>query len=153
MAQPPRRIVEWYERRVERKGLRPRFAAYLILAAWLVAVVIYGVVEHATDPNTFHTVWLGMWGGVETVTTVGYGDVVPQSTAGKLVVSVLMLGGLSFLAIITALITSAFVTRAQTNAQAGTRDEVLEQLHEITAQLATVKEQLARDHDNDHRDG
>ena len=153
MAQPPRRIVGWYERRVERKGLRPRFAAYLILAAWLVAVVIYGVVEHATDPNTFHTVWLGMWGGVETVTTVGYGDVVPQSTAGKLVASVLMLGGLSFLAIITALITSAFVTRAQTNAQAGTRDEVLEQLHEITAQLATVKEQLARDHDNDHRDG
>ncbi len=62
MAQPPRRIVGWYERRVERKGLRPRFAAYLILAAWLVAVVIYGVVEHATDPNTFHTVWLGMWG-------------------------------------------------------------------------------------------
>ena len=153
MAQPPRRIVGWYERRLERKGLRPRFAAYLILAAWLVAVVIYGVVEHATDPNTFHTVWLGMWGGVETVTTVGYGDVVPQSTAGKLVASVLMLGGLSFLAIITALITSAFVTRAQTNAQAGTRDEVLEQLHEITAQLATVKEQLARDHDNDHRDG
>lgn len=94
-----------------------------------------------------------MWGGVETVTTVGYGDVVPQSTAGKVVASVLMLGGLSFLAIITALITSAFVTRAQTNAQAGTRDEVLEQLHEITSQLATVKEQLARDHDNDHRDG
>lgn len=47
---------------MERKGLRPRFAAYLILAAWLVAVVIYGVVEHATDPTTFHTVWLGMWG-------------------------------------------------------------------------------------------
>ncbi len=62
MAQPPRRIAGWYERRVERKGLRPRFAAYLILMAWLVAVVIYGVVEHATDPSTFHTVWLGMWG-------------------------------------------------------------------------------------------
>jgi voltage-gated potassium channel len=152
MAQPQRRVVGWYERRVERKGLRPRFAAYLILAAWLVAVVIYGVVEHATDPTTFHSVWLGMWGGVETVTTVGYGDVVPQSTAGKVVASVLMLGGLSFLAIITALITSSFVTRAETKAQAGARDDVLEQLHEISAQLATVKEQLARHHDNDERD-
>ncbi len=151
MAHPPRRIVGWYERRVERKGLRPRFAAYLILAAWLLAVVVYGVVEHATDPNTFHTVWLGMWGGVETVTTVGYGDVVPQSTAGKIVASVLMLGGLSFLAIITALITSGFVTRAQADSQAGGRDEVLEQLHEISAQLGTVKEQLARDRDSDER--
>jgi len=101
MAHTPRRIIGWYERRVERKGLRPRYAAYLILAAWLVAVVVFGAVEHATDPSTFHTVWLGMWGGVETVTTVGYGDVVPASTAGKLVASVLMLGGLSFLAIIT----------------------------------------------------
>lgn len=152
MAQPPRRIAGWYERRVERKGLRPRFAAYLILAAWLVAVVIYGVVEHETDPSTFHTVWLGMWGGVETVTTVGYGDVVPQSTAGKIVASVVMLGGLSFLAIITALITSSFVTRAQTDAQAGAPDDVLDQLHEISAQLAAVKEELARERDNDQRD-
>jgi voltage-gated potassium channel Kch len=153
MAQGPRRIFGWYERRVERKGLRPRFAAYLIVAVWLVAVVIFGVVEHVTDPKTFHTVWLGMWGGVETVTTVGYGDVVPQSTPGKIVASVLMLGGLSFLAIITALITSAFVTRAQTDAQTGERDDVLEQLHEISAQLAMVKEQLARQHGNDQRDG
>ena len=45
------------------KGCVRASAAYLILAAWLVAVVIYGVVEHATDPNTFHTVWLGgQWG-------------------------------------------------------------------------------------------
>jgi voltage-gated potassium channel len=86
------------------------------------------------------------------VTTVGYGDVVPQSTAGKIVASVLMLGGLSFLAIITALITSAFVTRAQTDAQAGARGDVLGELHEISAQLAIVKEQLAREHDNDQRD-
>lgn len=149
MAPPPRRIVGWYERRVERKGLRPRYAAYLILAAWLIAVVVYGIVEHATDPTTFHTVWLGMWGGVETVTTVGYGDVVPASTAGKIVASVLMLGGLSFLAIITALITSAFVTRSQTKAQAGQHDDVSDQLHEISTQLAAVKEQLDRDRDSD----
>ena len=63
-----------------------------------------------------------------------------------------MLGGLSFLAIITALITSAFVTRARTEAEAGARDDVLDQLHEISAQLATVHEQLARQHDNDQRD-
>ncbi len=86
------------------------------------------------------------------MTTVGYGDVVPQSTAGKIVASVVMLGGLSFLAIVTALITSAFVTRAQTDAQAGARGDVLDQLHEISAQLAIVKEQLAREHDSDQRD-
>ena len=53
------------------------------------------------------------------MTTVGYGDVVPQSTAGRIVGSVLMLGGLSLLAIVTAVITSAFVSGARTAADAG----------------------------------
>ena len=43
-----------------------------------VAIVIFGVVERLVDPDTFDTVWDGMWWATQTVTTVGYGDVVPQ---------------------------------------------------------------------------
>src|SRR5262249_23476863 len=68
-------------------GWRPRDAAYGIAAIWLLAVVSLGVVEHLVDPKTFDTVWLGMWWGVETVTTVGYGDVVPHDTVGKVIAS------------------------------------------------------------------
>ena len=78
-----RPTIRWLDRRERRGGLRPRDAAYLIVAVWLVAVVIFGIVEHFLDRETFPTVWLGMWWALQTVTTVGYGDVVPQDTTGR----------------------------------------------------------------------
>ena len=87
--QPPtRRSERWLEKRIERKGLRPRDAAYLIAVFWTIAVLAFGVVERLVDPKTFHSIWLGMWWAVETVTTVGYGDIVPDQTAGKIIAGV-----------------------------------------------------------------
>ena len=101
--QPPtRRAERWLEKRTERKGLRPRDAAYLIATFWAIAVLVFGVVERIVDPKTFHSIWLGMWWAVETVTTVGYGDIVPDQTAGKLIAGLLMLGGLSLIAVMPA---------------------------------------------------
>ena len=94
-------------KRIEQKGLRPRHAAYVIGAFWAIAVVVFSVVERLVDPKTFHSVWLGMWLAVETVTTVGYGDIVPNQTAGKIIAGFLMLGGLSLLSVVTAAITRA----------------------------------------------
>src|SRR5262249_18745076 len=96
----------WLLRRIERKGLRVRFAAYVIVAFWAGAVVVFGVVEYLIDPKTFHSVWQGIWWAIQTVTTVGYGDIVPKQTTGKVIAGVLMLGGLSLLAVVTAVITS-----------------------------------------------
>jgi voltage-gated potassium channel len=140
---PPRRSARWLAKRVERKGLRPRYAAYVIVAFWSVAIVIFGVVERLVDPKTFDNVWLGIWWAIQTVTTVGYGDVVPGSTAGKVIASVLMLGGLSLLSVVTAAITSAFVTRAQERYRAEHGDPVIDKLAEVSAQLEQLKAELA----------
>ncbi len=69
------RIVE---RRIARRGLRPRVAASVIAVIWLAAIAVFGVIEHLVDPKSFDNVWLGMWWATQTVTTVGYGDVVPE---------------------------------------------------------------------------
>ena len=53
-----------------------------------------------------------MWWALQTVTTVGYGDVTPAAPIGRAVASFVMLEGIAFLAIITAAITSTFVARA-----------------------------------------
>jgi len=71
------RLVAWVSGREQRKGLRPRDAATLIISVWFLAIVVFGITEHLVEPKTFPTVWLGMWWALETVTTVGYGDVVP----------------------------------------------------------------------------
>ena len=76
-------------------------------------MIVFGVVEHLLDDETFPTVWLGMWWALQTVTTVGYGDVVPQDTVGRAIASLLLLGGLALLSVVTATITSNFVARAE----------------------------------------
>ena len=130
------------ERRIERRGLRPRDAAYLIAAFWAVAVVVFGVLERIVDPKTFHSVWMGMWWAVETVTTVGYGDVVPDQTAGKVIAGVLMLGGLSLLAVVTAAVTSGFVSRAQAQRPSASNDPIMEKLVEVSAELQAVRSEI-----------
>ena len=132
------------KRRVERKGLRPRLAAAVIAILWLVAIVIFGVVEYLVDSDSFDSVWDGMWWATQTVTTVGYGDVVPQDTGGRLIASVLMIGGLSFFAVITGVITSAFVTAAQARRRAGGGDPLVQQLDELRTEVVSLREELSR---------
>lgn len=139
-----RRGGRWLGRRIARKGLRPRYAAYIIVAFWSFAIVVFGIVERLVDPKTYDSIWLGIWWATQTVTTVGYGDVVPESTAGKGIAVLLMIGGLSLLAVVTGAITSAFVTAAEQRRQAEGHDPVMRKLDEMSAELNDVKSQLAR---------
>jgi voltage-gated potassium channel len=140
---PPGRLGQRLDERMARKGLRPRYAAYVIVAAWSIGVVVFGVVERLVDPGTFDNVWLGMWWAIQTVTTVGYGDVVPGSTAGKVIATFLMLGGLSLFAVVTGAITSAFVAQRQKD-MAGEGDPIARRLDEVTAKLDALQSEVAR---------
>jgi voltage-gated potassium channel len=138
------RLSDYLNRRVARKGLRPRVAASMIAVLWLIAIVVFGVLEHLIDPEAFESVWLGMWWATQTVTTVGYGDIVPDDTAGQLIATILMVGGLSLFAVITGVITSAFVARAQVETRGDPEDPVMKRLAEINTELEGVRSELAR---------
>lgn len=132
------------ERRIEKKGLRPRAAASVIAMLWVAAIVIFGIVERLVDPDSFPTIWDGMWWATQTVTTVGYGDIVPEQTAGQVIAAVLMITGLSLFAVVTGTITSAFVTRAQQEARRERVDEVTETLATIKSELTALRAELER---------
>ena len=136
--------VSWLDRRERKKGLRPRYAAYIIVVLWLAAVVIWGVLEHLLDKETFPTVWLGMWWALQTVTTVGYGDVVPQDDTGRALASVLLLGGLAFLSVVTAVITSSFVARRQHDLMNEADDPVMGRLKDLDDRLEAIEGELRR---------
>lgn len=137
------------QHRIERKGLRPRFAASIIAVCWIAAVAVFGVVIRLVDPDSFDTVWDGMWWAIQTVTTVGYGDIVPQQTAGKAIASILMIGGLSLLAVVTATITSAFVARAEADRRAAGNDPVMRELAEISSRLDELSSRVGGDRSAD----
>ena len=141
---PRDRTISWLDRREREKGLRARYAAYIIVALWFAAVVIWGVAEHLIDKETFPTVWLGMWWALQTVTTVGYGDVVPQSDAGRAVATLLLLGGLAFLSVVTAVITSSFVARRQRELMESADDPTIEHLERVHERLDAIEHELRR---------
>lgn len=135
--------ARFLKRRVEKKGLKPRYAASLIAVLWLIAIVVFGIAEHLIDKDSFNTVWQGMWWATQTVTTVGYGDTVPAEPAGRFVATLLMVGGLSLFAVVTGTITSAFVMRAQGRMR-GVAEAGLEgKIDALTAEVAALRDQLA----------
>lgn len=128
-----------------------RLAANVIVTATVVVVVLGGVMMRVFDHKEYASVWLGMWWVLETVTTVGYGDLTPESVIGKILTSAVMLWGVAFLAIITAAITSVFVARAQQERAAGAeamaagaQHTVDDRLDRIDAQLQQLRELLER---------
>ncbi|MFL5965778.1 MAG: potassium channel family protein [Gaiellaceae bacterium] len=89
-----------------------RVAAGVIVTATAIVVVGGGILIRILDHREYSNVWVGMWWALQTVTTVGYGDVTPARPIGRAVGAFVMLEGIAFLAIITAAITSTFVARA-----------------------------------------
>jgi voltage-gated potassium channel len=70
------------------------------------------------------------------VTTVGYGDHVPVTVSGRLVAAFVMLVGIGFLTVITAAITSTFVSRTEgEQAQSDAAVATAQQLREIESRL------------------
>ena len=84
----------------------------MIATTSTVITVAAGFMVSVVDDEQFPSVGSGLWWAVQTVTTVGYGDNVPMTVAGRLLAVLVMLLGISFLTVITAAITSTFVSRS-----------------------------------------
>ena len=111
--------VNFVERGFSRDLRRPptvKAAARAIVTATALIVVGAGILIRFVDHSEFDNVWIGMWWALQTVTTVGYGDIVPKHLTGRIIAALVMLQGVAFLTIVTAAITSTFVRRAAMDA-------------------------------------
>jgi voltage-gated potassium channel len=123
------------------RATTPRGAAIVIAATSTAITVAAGVLVRLVDDESFPSIGSGLWWAAQTVTTVGYGDHVPMTVAGRLVAVVVMLFGISFLTVITAAITSTFVARSR-----GTDGEtaMAEQLRQLDRRLERIEAALDR---------
>ena len=126
--------------RVLREPPSVRVATGVIVSATLVVVVGSGVVIWALDHDEYPNIWVGMWWALQTVTTVGYGDVSPTNPSGRIIGAVVMLYGVAFVTIFVAAITSIFVTRA--SQERGIAEDEAEQ--RIEARLDVIDDRLGR---------
>lgn len=131
-----KRVDIWYERLT-----LPRAVATVITVAFILVVVAGGLVR-IVEAETFTSIGLSYWWAVETVTTVGYGDIVPETTAGRLVGTALMLTGLGLIPILTS-VTVAFLVSKRTRVQQRQLDQQGKEhaaaLERIEAQLTEIR--------------
>jgi voltage-gated potassium channel len=144
------------ERRFEaflRTPLSVRMAMGVIVSATLVSVFLGGFLITVVDSEEFPDFGTGLWWALQTVTTVGYGDVTPENAIGRLVGALIMLEAIAFVAIVTAAITSSFVERARRQRSAGAEAGAATSAEQLTAQLAEISARLERIEQTLKRDG
>ena len=127
------------ERRLDRAVARattPRGAAIVIASASIAITFGSAALMTIADHKNYPSIGSGLWWAVQTVTTVGYGDHTPVTVSGRLVAALVMLVGIGFLTVITAAITSTFVSRTEGDlASSDVEVATAQQLREVDARL------------------
>ena len=101
----------------------------LTLFVVAIIVVMAGTSIAAIDP-AIETPWDGIWWAWVTVTTVGYGDIVPESPQGKIFGGLLMILGLGLFSLITASFSAFLIAREE--------EELIEQEKEVVSEEANA---------------
>lgn len=119
-------------------NLTLRKAVGLIVGVATLLAVGAAILLRAIDPGV-GTLGDAFWWAVTTVTTVGYGDVLPTTTAGRIVASALMLTGLGLIPLITSVVVSILVSQRTQEARAAE----IEHLERIYERLDALERRLA----------
>jgi len=124
------------ERRVTERlaTLTLRKAVGLIVTTATLLALVAAVLERLIDP-AFDTLPQALWFSVTTVSTVGYGDYVPESGAGRIVAAALMLTGLALIPLITSVVVSILASQRSREA----REQELRHLTTILERLDSLE--------------
>jgi voltage-gated potassium channel len=134
--------------------LTARRAAQIIVIATLVVTLAGGAMVWLIDHNEFPNLGEAWWWALQTVTTVGYGDVVPADTEGRVVGAVLMLQGIGFITVIAASVTAALIEQARKRRNLDEEPATMAHFKQIEARLERIERALGvesggRDKPND----
>ena len=85
----------------------------MVISILLIVSTFIYFLESSVQPEVFGSIPSTMWWGIATLTTVGYGDVVPMTDLGKLLASFTMLVGIGMFALPAAILASAYYEEIQ----------------------------------------
>ena len=127
---------------VERKIPLHRVLGQVPGVRWLVAAFVLvslgcALLMQLVGRAEFSSFGLALWWAVQTVTTVGYGDVTPTTTTGRVIAGVLMVVSVALVTLVTATISASFVSRMQH--KRGVIDpQLLAAVHQLEERLEAI---------------
>lgn len=138
----PGRKMSFVERRVT-KIVNARSVTVGLAVTFILLAVAGGVIMRFVDDENFPTIGLGVWWALQTVTTVGYGDVVPTTVAGRTIGGIVMVMGIAFISFVTAGVTSTLVQRASRSTQEAEQVQEEQMTQRILDEVANNAQVLA----------
>ena len=120
-----------------------RNATILTITVTVVVVLIGSVVIWLFGGREYPDLATAMWFTLQTITTVGYGDVTPDTGFGRVVAGIVMVVAIGFTTIITALITSTFVEAAQRQRRAAAEARQNERNDSIDRRIGEIAQHLS----------
>jgi voltage-gated potassium channel Kch len=132
-----------FGRMLTAKPLTLRRAGFLIATTSFTLTVAGGLAAWLLDPSGVGSFGDSIWWAMQTVTTVGYGDVVPEDTTGRIIGAVLMLNGIAVISVTTAVVTAALMEQARRRRRAGEDEGVEAALARIESRLARIEASLS----------
>jgi voltage-gated potassium channel len=146
-APKPRRrsFLRWRERTQRAVASRRVFPFLLVTTAGL--GLLSGFIVTLVDRKDFPTFGTGVWWAIVTLGTVGYGDVVPHTAWGRVVGSIVIVIGITFLSFLIATVTSYFVAAEEADAMgvhpAQALKDTSEALRRIEQRLDAIEAKLS----------
>jgi voltage-gated potassium channel len=139
---PPEKTRESLIQRRVRRIVNARSVTIGLAGTFVGLALVGALLMRIADPHNFPTVGLAIWWAIQTVTTVGYGDVVPTTDAGRILGGLEMVIGVAFIAFVTAGVTSTVIQRAEAQAQEADRERDERNTRQIIDSLTETKSAL-----------
>ena len=117
------------------RGLQTGRVLPALFVTMIGLIFAFAAIMRVADSESFPTYGTALWWSVSTVTTVGYGDVVPKQPFGRLVAGALMVLGFAFLSLVTGTIASALVSRYTADKEGSLRVDAIDRLERRIAEL------------------
>ena len=133
-----------YTMQIALRSSRPKITVFLLTIS--IIVTILGTVMYIVEgqQNGFESIGKAIYWAITTITTVGYGDIVPHTVIGKILASFMMILGYAIIAVPTGIVSAEFASQRASRRH---RDKIIAKEDQIMAkedQIMAKEDQIIR---------
>ena len=133
-----------YTMQIALRSSRPKITVFLLTIS--IIVILLGTVMYIVEgqKNGFESIGRSIYWAITTLTTVGYGDIVPYTVFGKIIASFMMILGYAIIAVPTGIVSAEFANQRATKRQEENQNEIIDKEDQIMKKEDQIIKQIKK---------